>query len=272
MMCTKAVTETKFHGRNSTVSSDTSASLKSMLEGRDSSRKKDAEALSVSSKVEELERELEQLEKMSKTDGLELLNTKDDVPMTGHVENGNENDQVQSTWAPISAVDLLKKQVKRYLSLIAQIEDLCKRMHDKDSSRSMDSSLNGGKGEQTVAQELFLIETFQLQRYVVATGQKLMAIQRRILCNSGASDNELAPPAVLNIRESVENAKSHLREIQRIVEVWIARIIGDLEGMLACKGILHVMPSEWRKKQKPKFGRNKIASRSLRVEPRKMPV
>lgn len=272
MMCTKAVTETKFHGRNSTVSSDTSASLKSMLEGRDSSQKKDAEALSVSSKVEELERELEQLEKMSMTDGLELLNTKDDVPMTGHVENGNENDQVQSTWSPISAVDLLKKQVKRYQSLIAQIEDLCKRMHDKDSSRSMNNSLNGGKGEQTVAQELFLIETFQLQRYVVATGQKLMAIQRRILCNSGASDNELAPPAVLNIRESVENAKSHLREIQRIVEVWIARIIGDLEGTLACKGILHVMPTEWRKKQKPKFGRNKIPSRSLRVEPRKMPV
>ena len=68
-MCTKVVTETKFHGRNSTVSSDTSASLKSMLEGRDSSRKKYVEAMSVSSKVKELERELEQLEKLSKIDG-----------------------------------------------------------------------------------------------------------------------------------------------------------------------------------------------------------
>lgn len=272
MMCTKAVTETKFHGRNFTVSSDTSASLKSKLEGRDSSQKKDAELMSVSSKVEEIERELERLEKMSKTDGLELLNTKDVVPMTRHVENGNENEQVQSTWAPISAVDLLKKQVKRYQSLIPQIEDLCKRMHDKNSLGSMDSSLNGGTGEQTAAQELFLIETFQLQRYVVASGQKLMAIQRRLLCTLGASNSDLAPPAVLNVRESVENAKSHLREIQRIVEVWIARIIGDLEGMLARKGILHVMPTDWRKKQKPKFGRNKIPSRSLRVEPKKMPV
>lgn len=272
MICTKAVTETKFHGRNVTVFSDTSASLKSMLEGRDSSQKKDAEALSVSSKVEELERELEQLEKMCKTDGLELLNSKDGVPVTGHVENGNENEQMQSTWAPISAVDLLKKQVKRYQSLIAEIEDLCKRMYDKDAFGSMDSSLNGVTGEQTAAQELYLIETFQLQRHAVSTGQKLMALQRRILCTLGASDNEFAPPAVLNIRESVENAKSHLREIQRIVEVWIAKLIGDLEGTLARKGILHVMPTEWRKKQKPKFGRNKITSRSLRVEPRKMPV
>lgn len=222
--------------------------------------------MSVSSKVEEIERELERLEKMSKTDGLEFLNTKDVVPMIKHVENSKENEQVQSTWAPISAVDLLKKQVKRYQSLIAQIEDLCKRMHEKNSMGSMDSSLNGGTAEQTVAQELFLIETFQLQRYAVATGQKLMAIQRRLLCNLGASNSDLAPPAVLNIRESVENAKSHLREIQRIVEVWIARIIGDLEGMLARKGILHVMPTDWRKKQKPKFGRNKIPSRSLRVE------
>lgn len=266
MLCTKAVTETKFHGRNFTVSSDTSASVKSMLEGRDSSQKKDAELVSASSKVEEIERELERLEKMSKTDGLEFLNTKDVVPMIKHVENSKENEQVQSTWAPISAVDLLKKQVKRYQSLIAQIEDLCKRMHEKNSLGSMDSSLNGGTAEQTVAQELFLIETFQLQRYAVATGQKLMAIQRRLLCNLGASNSDLAPPAVLNIRESVENAKSHLREIQRIVEVWIARIIGDLEGMLARKGILHVMPTDWRKKQKPKFGRNKIPSRSLRVE------
>lgn len=272
MICTKAVTETKFHGRNVTVSSVTSASLKCMLEGRDSSQKKDAEALSVSSKVEELERELEQLEIMCKTDGLELLNSKDVVPVTGHVENGNENEQVQSTWALISAVDLLKKQVKRYRSLIAQIEELCKRMYDKDSFGSMNSSLNGGTEEQTAAQELYLIETFQLQRYVVATGQKLMALQRRNLSTLGASDNEFAPPAVLNIRESVENAKSHLREIQRIVEVWIARLIGDLEGTLARKGILHVMPTEWRKKQKPKFGRNKITSRSLRVDPRKMTV
>lgn len=136
----------------------------------------------------------------------------------------------------------------------------------------MNSSLNGGTEEQTAAQELYLIETFQLQRYVVATGQKLMALQRRNLSTLGASDNEFAPPAVLNIRESVENAKSHLREIQRIVEVWIARLIGDLEGTLARKGILHVMPTEWRKKQKPKFGRNKITSRSLRVDPRKMTV
>jgi len=33
------------------------------------------------------------------------------LKMARHPENGNENDQVQSTWAPISPVDLLTKQV-----------------------------------------------------------------------------------------------------------------------------------------------------------------
>lgn len=87
---------------------------------------------------------------------------------------------------------------------------------------------------------MFLIETFQLQRYVVATGQKLMAIQQEISNNISSTSNDFAYPAIVNVLESIEIAKSNLKEIQRNLEVRIARIIGDLEGTLACEGILHV--------------------------------
>lgn len=43
-------------------------------------------------------------------------------------ENGNTDWQVQLKWEPISAIHLLKKQLKRYQSLIEKIDDLCKRM------------------------------------------------------------------------------------------------------------------------------------------------
>lgn len=84
----------------------------------------------------------------------------------------------------------------------------------------------------------FLEETFQLQRFMVATGQKLMEMQTRIgsSFHGGIRVDECVG---FNIGQFADIARSLLREIQRGLEVRISRIIGDLEGTLACVGILH---------------------------------
>eukprot|EP01018_Ginkgo_biloba_P023159 Gb_22965 [translate_table: standard] len=257
--------------RSCNVFPDTSFYSNNTSEGRDTYWKKDAQAFSVSFKIKKLEQQLIELEKMSKTEVLMWPNAKDVAPvMVRNDENGNENQQVQSTWAPRSVIHLLKKQVKRYQSLIGKIDDLCKRMrhlpwqHDKDPEQTMSSSIDDRTREQTAAREMFLVETFQLQRYVVATGQKLMAIQPEIARNLCATNNTLTGSTIFGMRQSVETAKGHLKEIQRSLEVWIARIIGDLEGILAREGILHVMPMEWRNEHKLKVGKSKIPVKSKR--------
>ncbi|KAH9296270.1 hypothetical protein KI387_039858, partial [Taxus chinensis] len=200
---TQSVSETKLH-RNSNAAVDKLASLNVL--NRCSSWKKDVQAVAVFSKVKELEQQLEQLEKISKPDISKLPNIKDRSIII-QAKNSNEDWQVQLTWAPISAIHLLKKQVKRYQSLIEKIDDLCKRMHNNDPLGTVNSSLNARTREQTAAKELFLLETFQLQRYVVATGQKLMTIQREISHYLSTTNNELGFPAIVNILESIENAK-----------------------------------------------------------------
>ncbi|XP_057856398.2 uncharacterized protein LOC131065768 isoform X2 [Cryptomeria japonica] len=249
---THSVSDTKLH-RNSNAPVDELASL-NVLNG-DSSWQKDAQALAVFSKVKELEQQLEQLEKISKLEMSNLPNIKDARVMI-QTENDNEDWQAQLKLAPISAIHLLKKQLKRYQSLIEKIDDLCKRMQNKDALGTVNCSLDPRTREQSAAKELFLIETFQLQRYVVATGQKLMAIQQEISHNMSSTSNELGFPAIVNILESIEIAKCNLKEIQRNLEVRIARIIGDLEGTLACEGILHVTPMEWSKRHKLKAGKS----------------
>jgi hypothetical protein len=85
-----------------------------------------------------------------------------------------------------------------------------------------------------------LEETFQLQRYMVATGQKLLEIQSKINSSfSGKkSDIGLDKRMGLNLAQFGEIVKSLFKDVQRGLEVRIARIIGDLQGTLASDGIL----------------------------------
>lgn len=224
--------------KNDDISCDASSYLKHILEGRYSSTKKDAEALAISSEVKRLEQQLLQLEKISKAEVSKRIHSKDETPiMDLNTENGNDYEQVKSKSASLSTIQLLKKQFKRYQALIGKIEDLCTRIHEKDPAHTNTGSRSR---EQIAAQELFLIETFQLQHYLAATGQKLIAIQSDIAHKSCAMDNEIAFTANFNVMQSVESVKSHLKEIQRSLEKRLARIIGDLEGTLARDGVLHV--------------------------------
>lgn len=241
--------------KNDDLSCDASSYLKHILEGRYSSTKKDTEALAISSEVKRLEQQLLQLEKMSKAELSKRIHSKDGtLTMDLNTENGNDYEQVKSESRSLSAIQLLKKQFKRYQALVGKMDDLCTRIHEKDPAHTNTGSRSR---EQIVVQELFLIETFQLQHYLAATGQKLIAIQSDIAHKSCAMNNEIAFPNNFNMMQSVESVKSQLKEIQRSLEIRLARIIGDLEGTLARDGILHVMPVEWKEDHNTKFGKSK---------------
>ncbi|CAE6237721.1 unnamed protein product [Arabidopsis arenosa] len=141
-------------------------------------------------------------------------------------------------------ITLLNKQVTRYQSLQEKIDDLCKRMHMNDPEKiSGEIRVNG---EAKTSLEHFLDETFQLQRYIVATGQKLMEIQSKIASGfveflvdlitteSSSSSSSFDP------ERFAENIKSLFQEVQRGLEVRISRSIGDLEGTLAREGMIHL--------------------------------
>lgn len=98
---------------------------------------------------------------------------------------------------------------------------------------------NARTKEQSETLERFLEETFQLQRYIVATGQKLMEMQSRLAGASLNGDARLDESVGFNVGLFADIVRTLFREVQRGLEVRIARIIGDLEGTLACDGILH---------------------------------
>lgn len=85
----------------------------------------------------------------------------------------------------------------------------------------------------------FLEETFQLQRYMVATGQKLMDVQSKITGNISGGDG-LDESVGFNMEQFAGVIRTLFRDIQRGLEVRVARIIGDIEGTLACDGIRHI--------------------------------
>jgi hypothetical protein len=102
----------------------------------------------------------------------------------------------------------------------------------EESKRSGGRERRRGRGEQSAALGQFLEETLQLQRLLVATGQKLLETQSRItpgLTRRGGVDMK----RLMNV------AGPLLRDVQRGLEVRITRIIGDLEGTLTFHGILH---------------------------------
>ncbi|KAM3318560.1 hypothetical protein ACQJBY_035988 [Aegilops geniculata] len=165
---------------------------------RESPWKVDVESSGVPAKLRQLEQELINLEK---------------------VGNGD-----------LSKIPLvLRKQVKRYQTLAGKIEDLCKRMQANDPC---DSTLNSEF--RTQRQTEYLLEAFHLQHRAAETRQKLGTVQAET-AKSSFSD-ELPAEAKVSTRRALSAVRNNFKEIQRSLEIWLARILGDLEGMLARDG------------------------------------
>jgi hypothetical protein len=52
--------------------------------------------------------------------------------------------------------------------------------------------------------------------------------------------DELRGETTLTKRRSLDSIRNNFRELQRNLEIWLARIIGDLEGILARDGASRV--------------------------------
>ncbi|KAK3183443.1 hypothetical protein Dsin_030729 [Dipteronia sinensis] len=154
--------------------------------------KLDGESTGVSSKLQLLEQELLNVEKIGSSD--------------------------------LSKVpSIMRKQAKRYQALAGKIDDLCRRMQASDPCESTLSP-----EFRTQRQTEFLLEAFRLQQRASETGQKLMALQTEIGKNYYV--DELGSQPKLTTRRSLDSIRNNLKEIQRNLEIWLARIIGDLEG------------------------------------------
>ncbi|KAK4350970.1 hypothetical protein RND71_030283 [Anisodus tanguticus] len=198
----------------------------SEIKKKKSQWKMDLHALGVSYKIKRLNQQFVMLERLT---GKQEL--------SGNSEN-NDNGQ-SSTRGFHALMSLLNKQVARYESLQGKIDDLCKRMHENDLNVNCEGSVIRKTKEETKMLEHFLEETFQLQRYIVATGQKLMEVQTRIASGFVGAAEELDTPASFDVKRFADGIRTLFREVQRGLEVRISRIIGDLEGTLACDGITY---------------------------------
>ncbi|KMT11483.1 hypothetical protein BVRB_5g108070 [Beta vulgaris subsp. vulgaris] len=169
---------------------------------RESPWKVDGESSGVASKLKVLEEELLTLDKVGK----------------------NNLPKVASS---------MRKQAKRYQDLSGKIDDLCRRMQASDP------------GEPTLSSEFrsqrqteFLLEAFQLQQRASETGKKLTTLQTEIY--TSCIGDELGVEAKFAMRKSLDSIRTNFKEVQRNLEVWLARIMGDLEGILARDGASRV--------------------------------
>ncbi|XP_015070665.1 myosin-14 [Solanum pennellii] len=188
--------------------------------------KMDLHALGVSYKIKRLTQQFVMLERL----------TSKQEP-AGNSEN-NDNGR-SGTRGFRALMSLLNKQVARYESLQGKIDDLCKRMHENGLNVNCEGSVIRKTKEETKLLEHFLEETFQLQRYIVATGQKLMEVQTKIASGFVVAAEELDTPASFDVKRFADGIRTLFREVQRGLEVRVSRIIGDLEGTLACDGITY---------------------------------
>ncbi|KAJ1292661.1 hypothetical protein BS78_01G007000 [Paspalum vaginatum] len=124
---------------------------------------------------------------------------------------------------------VMRKQVKRYQALAGKIDDLCKRMQTSDPC---DSTLSSEF--RTQRQTEFLLEAFHLQNRATETRQKLSTLQAETAKSSFG--DELTAEAKMCTRRALSSIRNNFKEIQRSLEIWLARILGDLEGMLARDG------------------------------------
>ncbi|KAK4759061.1 hypothetical protein SAY87_020362 [Trapa incisa] len=191
-----------------------------------SSWRMDLQALGVSYKIKRLNQQLLMLERlMGKQDG-----------STENVKS--KEDGAKSLFSLIS---LMNKQIGRYQSLQDKTDDLCKRMRGNDLDANLgDPNAVRTRGQKTKMLEHFLEETFQLQRYMVATGQKLMEVQSKVAAGLIGADQQLDKPTSFDMKRFADNVRALFQEVQRGLEVRISRIIGDLEGTIASDGIIHL--------------------------------
>ncbi|XP_039116458.1 protein Spindly [Dioscorea cayenensis subsp. rotundata] len=197
--------------------------------------KMDIHALGISYKIKRLKQQLIVLEKLTGEQAMKQTATADDSQRK--VGAGGENKQ--QVKGLLLLISLLNKQVKRYQSLEEKTDELCRKMNESHRTVGKRDQFNNGKTkEQTETLQKFLEETFQLQRFMVATGQKLMDIEAKIAC-SFVGNVGLDESSGFNMSQFADIVKNLFKEVQRGLEVRIARIIGDLEGTLACDGILY---------------------------------
>ncbi|PUZ56261.1 hypothetical protein GQ55_5G281600 [Panicum hallii var. hallii] len=192
--------------------------------------KTDIHALAVSYKIKRLKQQLLVLEKLAAESREEAAAAKPSGSEASCSSNSRQHPRTRYQ----TMMSFLSKHVKRYQSLDDKIDDLCARMGESKRSVGREERRHGG-GEQSAALGQFLEETFQLQRFMVATGQKLLETQSRIapgLSRGGGGGDGV------DMKRLMDVAGALLRDVQRGLEVRIARIIGDLEGTLTFHGIL----------------------------------
>lgn len=127
---------------------------------------------------------------------------------------------------------MIRKQAKRYQTLAGKIDDLCRRMQVSDPCEP-----TLGLEIRTQRQNEFLFEAFQLQQRASDTGQKLMALQLETVKQSLKDEKEEDGQAKLATnKRCLDSIKNNFREIQRNLEILLARIIGDLKGILSRDG------------------------------------
>ncbi|KAG2676818.1 hypothetical protein I3843_12G071800 [Carya illinoinensis] len=176
--------------------------MKHFVPRRESPWKVDGESTGVASKLKLLERELMNL-----------------------VSVGNSDLSKVPT--------LIRKQAKRCQALAGKIDDLCRSMQASDPSEPTLTP-----EFRTQRQTEFLLEAFRLQQRASETGQKLMALRTEV--GKSYHGDEVGSQAKLTTRRSLDSIINNLKEIQRNLEIWLARIIGDLEGILARDGASRV--------------------------------
>ncbi|XP_041009807.1 spindle pole body component 110 isoform X2 [Juglans microcarpa x Juglans regia] len=187
----------------------------------------DIHALGVSYKIKRLKQQLFMFER--------LAGKQESNEDTG----SNDNRQIGMKGF-ISLMSSLNKQVGRYQFLQGKADDLCKRMHENNLNVNHGHSSIARAKEDTKALEHFLEETIQLQRYTVATGQKLLEIQSNVGSGFVEVAEELIKTANFDMKCFAESVGTLFQEVQKGLEVRISRIIGDLGGTLACEGMLHL--------------------------------
>ncbi|CAA7402513.1 unnamed protein product [Spirodela intermedia] len=192
--------------------------------GKDTSRKVDLHALGISYKIKRLKQQLLAFEQMAGVQA-PLQVTCRDVDRTP-----DEKEQQQMGF--LQVLPLLNKQARKYRSLEEKADGLCLRMQESEADgRSRGPSL-----------ESFLEEAFQLQRHIVAAGQRLLEVQSQLAgCVVDADDERFQD---FKAGQFADVMKTLLRDIQRGLEVRVARIIGNLEGTLTRDGILHISRRE----------------------------
>ncbi|KAF5801700.1 hypothetical protein HanRHA438_Chr06g0260461 [Helianthus annuus] len=177
--------------------------LKHCVTRRESPWKVDGDSSGVSAKLKLLEQELQNLENIG----------------------ANDLSKVPS---------LMKKQAKRYQALAGKIDDLCKRMENDPCEP------NAGLEFRTQRQTEFLLEALRLQQRASETGQKLMALQTETGTGCNYGNDLVEGRARLTTSLSLNSIRNNFRDIQRNLEIWLARIIGDVEGILARDGASRV--------------------------------